>query len=84
MTRKFTFAVACALICVVAWFAASPRAPRAAYKQRDQVQRWEYAMISINAGIQEVNRYGNEGWEMCGVLGGNSPTAVIFFKRPIN
>ena len=83
MNRKFTLVVACALISLVAWLGLNPSAPQAAYQGRVEAQRWEYAMVSINAGIQEINRYGGEGWEMCGVMGTNAPSGVLFFKRPI-
>jgi hypothetical protein len=43
------------------------------------IQKWEYQTREGFAGTGgELNAYGDEGWEVCGVAGQNT----IIFKRP--
>ena len=48
--------------------------------------KWEYMHKKFDADETiwdfDLNKFGDEGWEICGIIGGTAKI-VFYFKRPI-
>lgn len=48
-----------------------------------QMQKWEYIIISAYGDEKILDKLGEDGWEMCGVVPTSQMhTATLYFKRP--
>jgi len=45
------------------------------------MQRWEYMTMGASANAKALNAFGEQGWELVGVLSG--PPSLLYFKRPL-
>ena len=46
------------------------------------MQKWEYKVVGHTLSEGELNRLGDEGWELVIVAGAGSVNCTMIFKRP--
>ena len=46
------------------------------------MQKWEYKVVGHTLSEVELNRLGEEGWELVIVAGAGSVHCTMIFKRP--
>lgn len=48
------------------------------------MRKWEYKMVSEFLGTNDLNLLGQDGWELCGIIGGTLlQGSLYFFKREL-
>lgn len=94
---KRTLVVSLAVICAASlmWLGASLLTGSKAVAEGTGVQRWEYKVADANVPMSGsvtggLNTYGDEGWELVGVVEqfydtnvGTIESLKFFFKRPL-
>ncbi len=45
------------------------------------MKQWEYKIMIGNPIEQAINKIGEEGWEMCGVVQSTHSSVRLYFKR---
>jgi hypothetical protein len=46
------------------------------------MQKWEYKVVNSSLSEQELNKLGEEGWELIGVATWEPFEIKLYFKRP--
>lgn len=51
-------------------------------KDRVNILQWEYNKV-YGMGVEQLDEYGKEGWELISVVSDGEEDYIYFFKKPV-